>query len=160
MTVTRLNHASIVAHDLEESVSFYEEVLGLERLPTPNFEVPVAWMSCGDGQLHLFERDVPAPDYHHFGLTVDDFEFVYDQAEKRSLFASWDAEIDEPLFVLPDGAVQLYLSDPVGNLVEVDWPDVETLPAEIKAKIVDRRDLDEQLGDVADASLELRPLER
>ncbi|MFC7157783.1 VOC family protein [Halomarina halobia] len=45
----RLTHASVVAHDLEESVVFYETAPGLERLPTPNFEVPVAWASCGDG---------------------------------------------------------------------------------------------------------------
>lgn len=159
MAVTRLNHASIVAHDLEESVSFYEEVLGLERLPTPTFEVPVAWMSCGDGQLHLFERDVPAPEYHHVGLTVDDFESVYETAKERGLFASWDDAVDAPLYALPDGAVQLYLSDPAGNLVEVDWPDVESLPAEIESEIVDRRDLDDQRGEAAEASLELRPID-
>jgi hypothetical protein len=28
---------------------------------------------------------------------------------------------------LPDGAVQLYVRDPVGNMVEVNWPDVSTL---------------------------------
>ena len=28
---------------------------------------------------------------------------------------------------LNDGAVQMYLRDPAGNLVEVDWPDVTTL---------------------------------
>ncbi len=27
-------------------------------------------------KLHLFTRDVPSPQYHHFGLTVDDFHTV------------------------------------------------------------------------------------
>ena len=29
--------------------------------------------------------------------------------------------------VLNDGAVQMYLRDPAGNLVEVNWPDASTL---------------------------------
>jgi YD repeat-containing protein len=29
--------------------------------------------------------------------------------------------------VLNDGAVQMYLRDPAGNLVEVNWPDAGTL---------------------------------
>ena len=28
---------------------------------------------------------------------------------------------------MPDGAVQLYVRDPAGNMVEVNWPDVATL---------------------------------
>ena len=28
---------------------------------------------------------------------------------------------------LPDGCVQMYLRDPAGNLIEIDWPDVATL---------------------------------
>jgi len=30
-------------------------------------------------------------------------------------------------YELPDGSVQMYLRDPAGNLVELDWPDVTTL---------------------------------
>jgi hypothetical protein len=28
---------------------------------------------------------------------------------------------------LLDGCVQMYMRDPAGNLIEIDWPDVETL---------------------------------
>ena len=31
------------------------------------------------------------------------------------------------VYGLPDGAVQLYLRDPAGNMVEVNWPDASTL---------------------------------
>ena len=75
---TRLNHVSISARDLEESARFYEELFGLERLPTPTFGNPVVWFRLGDGQLHLFQRgEHEAPRFHHLGLEVDDFEAFY-----------------------------------------------------------------------------------
>ena len=45
---------SIAAADLEESTRFYEEVFGMERIPTPTFADPVQWLRVGDLQLHLF----------------------------------------------------------------------------------------------------------
>ena len=37
---------------------------------------------------------------------------------------------------LPDGAVQMYLRDPAGNLVEINWPDVTTLDRSVVPDIV------------------------
>jgi catechol 2,3-dioxygenase-like lactoylglutathione lyase family enzyme len=155
MTAIELNHASVVAHELAESVAFYEELFGMEPVPTPTFEVPVQWLRCGEQQLHLFERDVSAPEYHHLGLTVDDFDRIYREATERALFAGWDDSTDGSLYLLPDGVVQLYLADPAGNLVEVDHPDVTSLSDEIRADIVDREELEDQNGEAARASLEL-----
>jgi hypothetical protein len=31
------------------------------------------------------------------------------------------------LYEIPDGAVQMYLRDPAGNMVEVNWPDASML---------------------------------
>ena len=117
---TRLNHVSISAPDLEASARFYEDLFGLERIPTPNFGFPVAWLRAGDLQLHLFQRSAPPATYHHFGLTVEDFESVYQKAEKLGAFD--DETMGRRISELPDGSVQLYLRDPAGNLVEVDFP--------------------------------------
>ena len=57
----RLNHVSVVAKDMAESVRFYTEVLGLEVIPSPTFAFPVTWMAAGDLQVHLFERDYARP---------------------------------------------------------------------------------------------------
>ncbi len=51
---TGINHVSISAPDLEESTRFYEEIFGMERIPTPMFADPVQWLRVGDLQLHLF----------------------------------------------------------------------------------------------------------
>lgn len=155
MAAIDLNHASIVAHKLQDSVDFYEDLFGMKPVPTPNFEVPVQWMQCGHQQLHLFERDVAAPSYHHLGITIDDFAKVYRVADDRGLFASWDDNSDGSLYLLPDGAVQMYIADPAGNLVEVDHPDVQSLDEAIQAQIVNREELDEQTGEAANATLNL-----
>jgi hypothetical protein len=52
--------------------------------------------------------------------------------------------------------VQLYLRDPAGNLLEVDWPDVNTLAPETRADV---RELGiEQSGDAARATLYTGPV--
>jgi YD repeat-containing protein len=125
MRATGINHVSVVAHDLEASVRFYTEVLGMERIPTYTFAFPVQYLRLGDLQLHLFERDADAPAFHHIAIDVDDFEEAYRRAreleilEKESFFSD--------MYELPDGSVQMYVRDPAGNLVEIDWPDVTTL---------------------------------
>lgn len=142
---------SVHADDLETSVRFYEELFGMERLPTPNFGMNIRWLALGEQQLHVFERDVPAPGYHHFGLDVEDFEDVYLKARERGIL---DAEtFSGAVRELPDGAVQMYMRDPAGNLVEVNWPDIGTLDRSIVTEIVRVADLQPQEGEAAEARL-------
>jgi catechol 2,3-dioxygenase-like lactoylglutathione lyase family enzyme len=66
---TGFSHVNISARNLEESVRFYTEVFGTEKIPTYNFAFPVQYLRLRDLQLHLFERDTPAPEFHHIGST-------------------------------------------------------------------------------------------
>jgi catechol 2,3-dioxygenase-like lactoylglutathione lyase family enzyme len=135
MRATGFTHVSIHADDLEESVRFYVEVFGMRHVESPDFSFPVEWLVLGDQQLHLFLRDnVPAPEFHHIGLDVDDFEAAYRVAVERDLF---DPQAGSPnVRELNDGAAQMYLRDPAGNLVEVNWPDVSTLDRSVVTDIV------------------------
>jgi catechol 2,3-dioxygenase-like lactoylglutathione lyase family enzyme len=120
---TGINHVSISAADLEESTRFYEEVFGMERIASPVFATPVQWLRVGDLQLHLFLDEAGnAPSRHHLGLTIDNFEAAY-EAVVGLTSDDWGAELVE----LPSGQVQLYFRDPAGNLIELNWPDAETL---------------------------------
>jgi catechol 2,3-dioxygenase-like lactoylglutathione lyase family enzyme len=116
-----LNHVSVVARDLDESVRFYVDVLGLEVLPTPDFGFPVQWLRAGDLQVHLFERPDAPPAYAHFALQVDDVVALYERARELDLLdrTSFGYAIAE----LPGGEAQLYVRDPAGNLLELDHPD-------------------------------------
>jgi catechol 2,3-dioxygenase-like lactoylglutathione lyase family enzyme len=119
---TRINHVSISATDLETSTRFYEDVFSMERIPTPTFGTPVQWLRVGDMQLHLFLDDGPAPARHHLGFTVDDFDAAY-EAVKAFASDTWGWQLVE----LPSRQVQLYFRDPSDNLIELNWPDADTL---------------------------------
>jgi len=155
MAVTALNHVSVVAHELEESLRFYEAVFGAERIATPNFGFPVQWLRVGAMQLHLFERPDRAPIYHHFALTVDDFESTYAKAEAREALER--AAFGHHLYELPGDCVQLYLRDPAGNLVEVDAAGASRLPSSLKSQLRRLADVQPQSADNLAARLFLDP---
>jgi catechol 2,3-dioxygenase-like lactoylglutathione lyase family enzyme len=122
LRATAINHVSISAPDLEESTRFYEEVFGMERIPTPTFESPVQWLRVGELQLHLFLDDTAPPRRHHLGITIDDFDAAYEAVKSRA-----SAMFGFQLVELPSGQVQLYFRDPGDNLIELNWPDADTL---------------------------------
>jgi lactoylglutathione lyase len=147
MRATRLNHVSVSANDLDESARFYEELFGMERIPTARFQGPVQWLRLGEQQLHLFLREADAPRFHHLALDVDDFEAVYLKAKELGVldFETHGAAIREH----PSGWVQMYLRDPAGNLIEVDWPDAAGVDRSV---VTDWRTLEEQVPQVGEAA--------
>ena len=153
MRATSFNHVSIHADNLEQSVRFYTEVLGMEKIPTYNFAFPVQYLRLGELQLHIFEREAPAPAYHHIGIDVDDFEEAYERA--RDLGVLERESFFEDMYELPDGSVQMYVRDPAGNLIELDWPDVTTLDRSRLPELKRLGDSVPQTGDALNASLYL-----
>lgn len=142
MTVNTINHVSIPALDIDESVDFYVELFGeesCERIPTPDFgvPVPVQWLRVGDRQIHLFVLPIPiAARYYHFGVgatSVAQFERIYRFASGRGIL---DTETyGGAVFEMPGGCVQMYVIDPAGNLVEIDWPDASEIDRDLVAEM-------------------------
>jgi catechol 2,3-dioxygenase-like lactoylglutathione lyase family enzyme len=161
MAVTGFNHVSIRARELERSVRFYEDVFGMERIPTYDFDAPTQYLRVGDMQLHVFERgkaEEPAPVHQHVAFDVDDFEAVFLRALDLGVL---DDTFGDPIVELPDGSVQLYLRDPAGNLVEVNWPDVTTIDHDVVRPIKRHIERVEQSEEGLRASLYLdRPAVR
>jgi lactoylglutathione lyase len=150
MPAIYLNHVSVSAKNLDESTSFYEDLLGMQRIPTPNFGGNVQWLKIGNQQLHLAEREVTINNLNHFGITVDDFASVYRRAKDMGVFN--DRMQGYHLCELPDRNVQLYVKDPAGNTLEINHPDVTTLPDDIRADVTRLVDAYPQ----SDANLEAR----
>ena len=95
----------------------------MERIPTPDFGQPVCWLRVGDVQLHLLLDPEAAP--RSAPPRPDDRRLR--RAPTRRSAPRADVTFGWSLVELPSGQVQLYFRDPGGNLIELNWPDVETL---------------------------------
>ena len=146
-----LNHMSVTAADLATSIRFYVDELGLEPLPTPDFGFPVVWLRAGDAQIHLFERPGAPPSHAHFGLEISDFMTVY--RRMKELGALDDETFGNAMYELPDGGVQMYVRDPAGNLVELDYPNAAPIPRDEVPEYMRLVDVRPQDGDAAHATL-------
>ncbi|HLY65552.1 MAG TPA: VOC family protein [Chloroflexota bacterium] len=118
--VLGLQHANIRLAEKEQAEDFYGRILGLERDPRMpwNEDRPLMWWNIGGGaQLHtpIGERvnttPFGMPIGSHFALAVQDVEEA-----KRTLEAE-GIHYDEQ--TLPGRGLQLFVSDPAGNLVEL-----------------------------------------
>ncbi len=148
---SRINHVSINALDLQESVDFYVDLLAAEPITTPNFGLPVQWLALGRTQLHLFQKDLRPTSHHHLGITVDDVEPVYRAAERRGAFD--DNAFGNHLVELPGDVVQLYVRDPAGNLVEIDHHGVDRLTEDLRGRLKHLWDFNPQSDDEMSARL-------
>jgi len=146
-----LNHVSVIATDIAASRRFYVDELGLEPLPTPNFGHPVVWLRAGDCQLHLFERPGEPPSHAHFALEISEFMPVY--RRMKELGALDHATFGSAVVELPDGAAQMYVRDPAGNLVELDHRDASTIARDEVPDVRCLADVHPQKGEAARATL-------
>lgn len=117
LIVRQLNHVALHVADVERSVQFYGEVLGLPAMQRPAFNFPGAWFRIGvDQELHLIgDRDRPVHSHHrgnHLALRVDSLE-------------PWEAQLDRHGATRterrerPDGALQTFVQDPDGHWIEL-----------------------------------------
>ena len=113
--VHELNHALVHVRDLDRSIHFYGSIIGLPRLPRPRFDFPGAWFAVGRQELHLIGDPHLEPatrHHHHFALRVDDPWAVRAELEAKGVK---DLRGPSPR---PDAAMQLFLTDPDGYVVE------------------------------------------
>jgi lactoylglutathione lyase len=112
-----LQHIALSVADVEISSRFYEQALGLKRLPRPDFDFSGAWLQLSDNQeLHLLSgRTEPVSSgsrSNHLALEVGNLTI-------------WERHFQEknipfrPLKQRPDGAWHLFLIDPDGYFIEL-----------------------------------------
>ncbi|MEN7548989.1 VOC family protein [Rapidithrix thailandica] len=119
MKVIELNHVAIHVEDVEKSVAFYRDVLGLRPKARPAFDFPGAWFYLGeDHELHIIgirSKEVPvasAPRGAHFALQVDSVDSFAAKFQELAV-------VHRPIKNRPDGAKQLFLADPDGYYIEL-----------------------------------------
>lgn len=114
ITVTHLDHVSVLITDLSKARWFYGEVLGLREIPKPKtFDFVALWYDLGQGHtLHLLQKDRPdTPSPRHFCLRVTDARTARDH------FARHGVPTAETTLI--PGADRFFVSDPDGNRVEI-----------------------------------------
>lgn len=117
MNISQLNHVAIHVADVDRSVAFYRDILGLSPIPRPAFSFPGAWFRLGaDQELHIIGERTQAVVSHnrgnHYALQVDDLN-----AWERHLIACQARYV--PRRRRPDGADQIFVIDPDGHYVEL-----------------------------------------
>jgi catechol 2,3-dioxygenase-like lactoylglutathione lyase family enzyme len=116
MKIGRVHHVSLNVTDLDAAVTFYTDVLEMPVLPRPDFGFPGAWLDAGEQQIHLLQVGAfEAPKGQHFAIEVDDVAAVSAELEARGVEVS-------PASVIDGVCVQAFLSDPTGNLIEINQP--------------------------------------
>lgn len=113
--ISDVHHVSINVDDLAAAEHFYLDVLGLERLPRPDFGFGGAWLAVGSSQIHLIETGT-VPDDHgqHFALRVTDLDGAVAHLAAHGIEVS---DVFETEF-----SRQVALHDPCGNGVELNEP--------------------------------------
>jgi catechol 2,3-dioxygenase-like lactoylglutathione lyase family enzyme len=113
LSVTQIDHVSVLVTDLPRSRRFYRDLLGLREIAKPRtFDFQVLWFDLGNQQLHLLHK--PAPDARsprHFALRVGDV------GAARAHFRSHGVDIQETKPI--PGCDRFFVSDPDGNRIEI-----------------------------------------
>jgi lactoylglutathione lyase len=118
--ILELNHVAVLVKDVEKSCEFYSNVLGLEQIPRPAFDFPGAWYRLGTEQeLHIIGgRTEPTPLFdrgNHFALRTKDLGRWQEHLKRLGI------EFRGPK-PRPDGAMQIFLRDGDGHLIELFTP--------------------------------------
>ncbi|GAB4144447.1 MAG: hypothetical protein Tsb009_16100 [Planctomycetaceae bacterium] len=129
--VKHIDHVTLIVNDLEKSREFYCDVLGMEQVDRPGFSFGGSWFQAGPTQIHLIhehENSGPAGENtadlkktsrnRHFAFEIEDGNAAVARLE----------ELNIPLLAgpqtRPDGAIQLFVTDPDGHVVELCSPPV------------------------------------
>lgn len=127
MAIQGMNHFTVLASDLDATLRFYCDLLGLTNGQRPPFDFPGAWLYSGDSAiLHIIAgRALPNPP----SGVID--HMAFSATGLTGTLALLDAHhIAYDLRRLPgDGTWQLFFHDPDGARVELDFDAAETAPA-------------------------------
>ena len=120
--IKKLLHTRYRVRDLEKTVSFYKDVLGLKELRrhTSGRGSQLVFLKApeGDEEIEICKFDqsgpvVIGPDLTHLAFEVDDLEMALNNCEKGGF------EIEYGPVAEPWGMRRFFVRDPFGRLVNV-----------------------------------------
>lgn len=119
MPVAAMNHFTILTDDVDGTVRFYGDLLGLAAGPRPNFEFPGAWLYAGGAPiLHIIggrpKSDLKAGVIDHMAFTGRDLAGTLALLKARGIEHACRRQVGS-------GTWQVFLHDPNGAKVELDF---------------------------------------
>ena len=131
MTVTAVNHFTVLTDDLPATLAFYEEHLNLRPGARPPFTFPGAWLYADAGRgkdpiLHI----IAGIDKKRLVKGVIDHMAFTGQGLAAAVAKLKATKVEYELRRLPEyGTWQLFFFDPNGAKVEIDFDRSEPAPA-------------------------------
>jgi catechol 2,3-dioxygenase-like lactoylglutathione lyase family enzyme len=122
MSVGILDHFNIRTRKLDDTVRFYQDILGLTKGDRPNFAFPGAWMySEGKPVVHLVDisptQEQQKPDsgvVHHVAFASRDFAGMKQRLQSKG--TKFDVR------QVPGGDLwQIFVNDPNGVMIELNY---------------------------------------
>ena len=109
-----VNHVTYNVRDKELAARFWEEVLGVKRIPKQVDSDHIIWLQIPSGAMvHLIETsDGPSTPSHHGAFEVDDIE-----AANKAVIAMGIETTD--ITTRNDGQRVFFINDPEGNRIEI-----------------------------------------
>ena len=126
MTVTAMNHFTILTDNLDATIDFYRDYLGLETGERPPLKFPGAWLYAGKvAVLHIIAgKTLPEPRegvIDHIAFSATGLRATV----KKLIQGNIDYSLRQARPVDP---WQLFFFDPSGAKVELDYPPNEPTP--------------------------------
>jgi len=151
MTNLSLNHFSIRSLEIEKTTDFYSKLLGLTVGPRPEFPFPGVWLYNGDDSswanavLHLIAIDKNDPNGLKKYLGERDLSSLHGSGAVDHI-AFFATGLEEKIELLKElkvsyrertvpviGLHQIFLDDPNGIVIELNYPASEKTALDAKA---------------------------
>ncbi|MFC0557583.1 VOC family protein [Halalkalibacter alkalisediminis] len=123
MAKKRIEHVGVMVRNLETSIRFYEDIIGMQLKNTlihTNGEIKLAFLGFdqkGETELELiqgYNDQLPTEGkVHHFAITVDNLD------EEVNRIRGLDVQlIDKEITTLPNGTRYFFFHGPDGEWIE------------------------------------------
>jgi len=119
MPATSMNHFTVLTDDVDNTVRFYDALLGLRAGPRPPFDFPGAWLYAGEAPiLHVVggrpKNELRAGVIDHMAFSGRDLPATLAALKARGVDYACRRQVGS-------GTWQVFFHDPNGARVELDF---------------------------------------